>query len=196
MNEKDELLEEETDEEVEEETAETTETAETADTDASGDADAQCDPEDAGDVPDETDGSDELEAEKERYLRLYAEFDNYRKRTAKEKLETYGEATARTVEQLLPVVDNFERAVEAPCSDEQYHSGMEMILRQLKTFLEKLEVKEIEALGAAFDPNIHQAIKQAEATEEYPDGTVCEVFQKGYMLRDRLIRPAMVAVAS
>ena len=94
------------------------------------------------------------------------------------------------------MVDNFERAVEAPCSDEQYHSGMEMILQQLKTFLDKLEVKEIDALGAAFDPNIHQAIKQAEFTEEYPEGTVCEVFQKGYMLRDRLIRPAMVAVAS
>ena len=137
-----------------------------------------------------------LEAERERYLRLYAEFDNFRKRTAKEKTEAYGDATARCIEQLLPVVDNFERAMEAPCSDAQYQSGMEMIFGQMRNFLEKLGVTEVEALGADFDPNVHNAIKQAEATEEYPDGTVCEVFQKGYMLKDKLIRPAMVAVAN
>lgn len=137
-----------------------------------------------------------IEAERERYLRLYAEFDNFRKRTAKEKLEAYGEATARCIEQLLPVVDNFERAMEAPCSDAQYQSGMEMIFGQIKNFLEKIGVTEIEALGAEFDPNVHNAIKQAEATDEYPEGTVCEVFQKGYMLKDKMIRPAMVAVAN
>ncbi len=136
---------------------------------------------------------DELQ---DQYLRLYAEFDNFRKRTAKEKMETYGDATAKCVEQLLPVVDNFERALDAPSSDAQYKSGMEMIFTQLKAFLDKLGVTEIEALGAEFDPNIHQAIKQSEATEEYPENTVCEVFQKGYQLKDRLIRPAMVAVAN
>ena len=144
----------------------------------------------------EEDADDALEQERERYLRLFAEFDNFRKRTAKEKLEAYTDATARCIGELLPVVDNFERAVDAPCTDEQYHSGMVMILTQLRIFLEKAGVTEIEALGAEFDPNIHNAIKQAEATEEFPENTVSEVFQKGYMLKDRLIRPAMVAVAS
>ena len=144
----------------------------------------------------EEDVNEVLEQERERYLRLFAEFDNFRKRTAKEKLEAYSDATARCIGELLPVVDNFERAVEAPCTDEQYHSGMVMILTQLRNFLEKAGVTEIEALGAEFDPNIHNAIKQAEATEEFPENTVSEVFQKGYMLKDRLIRPAMVAVAS
>ncbi len=148
----------------------------------------------------EADADDALAAElaeqKEQYLRLFAEFDNFRKRTAKEKLETYGDATAKCVEQLLPVVDNFERAIDAPCTDSQYKEGMAMIFNQLKTFLDKLGVTEIEALGAEFDPNIHQAIKQTEADEEFPENTVCEVFQKGYKLKDRLIRPAMVAVAN
>ena len=148
----------------------------------------------------EADADDALEAElaeqKEQYLRLFAEFDNFRKRTAKEKLETYGDATAKCVEQLLPVVDNFERAIDAPCTDAQYKEGMVMIFNQLKTFLDKLGVTEIEALGAEFDPNIHQAIKQTEADEEFSENTVCEVFQKGYKLKDRLIRPAMVAVAN
>ena len=141
------------------------------------------------------DADDALEEERERYLRLYAEFDNFRKRTAKEKLEAYGEATARCIEQLLPVVDNFERAIDAPCSDQTYHSGMVMILSQLRTFLEKAGVSEIESLGKPFDPNVHNAIKQAGSSDDYPEGTICEVFQKGYMLKDRLIRPAMVAVA-
>jgi len=147
--------------------------------------------EDAGDAL-----AAELAEQKEQYLRLFAEFDNFRKRTAKEKLETYGDATAKTVEQLLPVVDNFERAIDAPCTDAQYKEGMEMIFSQLKATLEKLGVTEIEALGAEFDPNIHQAIKQAEADEEFAENTVCEVFQKGYKLKERLIRPAMVAVAN
>ncbi len=148
---------------------------------------------------DEADAADEM-AEKlaqmqEQYVRLYAEFDNFRKRTAKEKLETYTDATAKSVEQLLPVLDNFERAIDAPCTDEQYKNGMEMIFTQLKTMLEKMGVTEIEALGAEFNPNVHQAIKRSEANEEFAENTVCEVFQKGYMLKDRLVRPAMVAVA-
>ena len=148
---------------------------------------------------DEADAADEM-AEKlaqmqEQYVRLYAEFDNFRKRTAKEKLETYTDATAKSVEQLLPVLDNFERAIDAPCTDEQYKNGMEMIFTQLKTMLEKMGVTEIESLGAEFNPNVHQAIKRSEANEEFAENTVCEVFQKGYMLKDRLVRPAMVAVA-
>lgn len=145
---------------------------------------------------DEIEGSDELEAEKDRYLRLMADYENFRRRTEKEKLALFGDATAKCIEQLLPVVDNFERATEAKCSDEEYYKGMKMILEQLKGFLDKQGVTEIEALGSPFDPNIHQAIKREEATEEFPENTVCEVFQKGYMLKERLIRPAMVAVAN
>ena len=182
QNENEELLEEEQEETDEETTEDLTE--ETADADEDSEVSAAESAEEA------------IEAERERYLRLYAEFDNFRKRTAKEKLEAYGEATARCIEQLLPVVDNFERAMDAPCSDAQYQSGMEMIFGQIRIFLEKLGVTEIDALGAEFDPNIHNAIKQAEATEEYPEGTVCEVFQKGYMLKDKMIRPAMVAVSN
>ncbi len=146
-------------------------------------------------VLDDIDGSDELEAERERYYRLLAEYKNFQKRTAKEKQEAYGDATARCIGELLPIIDNFERAVDAQCTDEQYHSGVVMILNQLRIFLEKQGVTEIEALGAEFDPNIHNAIKQAEATEEFPENTVCEVFQKGYLYKEKLIRPALVAVA-
>lgn len=145
---------------------------------------------------DEIEASDELEAERERYVRLLADYENFRRRTEKEKLAVFGDATAKCIEQLLPVVDNFERAVDAPCSDEEYHKGMMMILEQLRGFLEKLGISEIKALGAEFDPNVHQAIKREEETEEFPENTVCEVFQKGYMLNERLIRPAMVAVAN
>lgn len=161
-------------------------------------ADAEeCEAEEEAEAADADDAlAAELAEQKEQYLRLFAEFDNFRKRTTKEKMETYGDATAKTVEQLLPVVDNFERAIDAPCTDAQYKEGMVMIFNQLKTFLDKLGVTEIEALGAEFDPNVHQAIKQAEADEEFPENTVCEVFQKGYKLRERLIRPAMVAVAN
>ncbi len=137
---------------------------------------------------------EKLEQAQEQYVRLFAEFDNFRKRTAKEKRETASESTARCIEQLLPIVDNFERAMNTPCSDENYHNGMVMILQQFHGFLEKIGVKEIEALGSEFNPNIHQAIKQANS-EDYPENTVCEVFQKGYTLGERLIRPAMVAVS-
>ncbi len=152
--------------------------------------------EEAANELDEIEGSDELEAEKDRYIRLLADYENFRKRTEKEKQSLFGDATAKCIEQILPVMDNFERAMEAPCSDEEYHKGMKMIFEQFRNFLEKQGVAEIDALGKPFDPNIHQAIKREEATEEFPENTVCEVFQKGYMLKERLIRPAMVAVAN
>lgn len=145
---------------------------------------------------DEIEGSDELEAEKERYLRLLADYENFRRRTEKERLALFGDATAKSIELLLPVIDNFERAIDAPCSDAEYQKGMKMILEQLESLLEKQNVTAIDALGKPFDPNIHQAIKRVEATEEFTENTVCEVFQKGYMLGERLIRPAMVAVAN
>ena len=128
------------------------------------------------------------------YLRLFAEYDNFRKRTAREKTETYNNAVAKCVENVLPVFDSFERALDAECSDENFKNGMNMIFNQLKDFLSKMNVTEVEGLGAEFDPNIHNAIQQQDGTD-YASNHVCAVFQKGYRIGDKLIRPAMVAVA-
>ena len=137
---------------------------------------------------------DALSEANDKYLRLFAEYDNYRKRTAREKTETFANASAKVIEDLLPVIDSFERALESECSDENFKSGMNMIFGQLKTFLEKVGVTEIEALGLPFDPTVHNAIQQQSGTDT-PSGCVSAVFQKGYRLGDKLIRPAMVAVA-
>lgn len=135
-----------------------------------------------------------LDEANNKYLRLFAEYDNYRKRTAKEKNETYQNASAKCIEELLPFIDSFERSLDAECSDENFKNGMNMIFNQLKDFLAKMNVTEIEALGAEFDPNFHNAIQQLEGTD-YAGNHVCAVYQKGYMIGDKLIRPAMVAVA-
>ncbi len=137
---------------------------------------------------------DALADANDKYLRLFAEYDNYRKRTAKEKTETYQNACAKCIEELLPVIDSFERSLEAECGDENFKNGMQMIFNQLTGFLAKMNVSEIEALGAEFDPNFHNAIQQLDGTD-YASNHVCQVFQKGYMIGDKLIRPAMVAVA-
>ncbi len=137
----------------------------------------------------------ELQDTKEKYMRLFAEFDNFRKRTAKEKSETYQDAVAKTVLELLPAMDSFELAMKAPCSDEAYQNGMEKIFQQMKSLLEKLGVEQIPALNEPFDPKVHNAIRQVE-DENFGESTVCEVYQQGYKLGDRLVRPAMVAVAN
>lgn len=135
----------------------------------------------------------ELQNEKDKYMRLFAEFDNFRKRTSKEKTEAYGDATAKTIYELLPVIDNFDRALDTPCSDENFKKGIDMIFTQMKDIFAKIGVTEIDALQKPFDPNLHNAIKQAESDELEAD-TVCEVFQKGYKLGDRIIRHSMVSV--
>lgn len=137
---------------------------------------------------------DALAEANDKYLRLFAEYDNYRKRTAREKADTYSNAAAKCIENLLPVIDSFERSLEAECSDNNFKNGMSMIFGQMKDFLTKMNVTEIEALGAEFDPNFHNAIQQLDGTD-YAANHVCQVFQKGYMIGDKLIRPAMVAVA-
>jgi len=142
-----------------------------------------------------TELEEELKKEKDNYMRLFAEFDNFRKRTSKEKTEAYGDSAAKTIGAILPALDNFDRALDAPCSDENFKKGVEMIFTQFTGILEKLGVTEIEALGVPFDPSIHNAIKQVESEDAESD-TVCEVFQKGYKLGDRVIRPAMVAVTA
>lgn len=141
-----------------------------------------------------SDLEDALAEANDKYLRLFAEYDNYRKRTAREKTETYQNASVKCVENLLPVIDSFERSLEFECSDENFKNGMNMIFNQIKEFLNKMNVTEIEALGAEFNPNFHNAIQQLDGTD-YASNHVCQVFQKGYMLGDKLIRPAMVAVA-
>lgn len=130
----------------------------------------------------------------DKYIRLYADYDNYRKRTTKEKTETYLNASAKCIENLLPVIDSFERSLEFECSDENFRNGIAMIFNQLKEFMTKMNVTEMEALGAEFDPNFHNAVQQLES-DEYEGNHVCAVYQKGYMMGDKLIRPAMVGVA-
>lgn len=136
-----------------------------------------------------------LADEKDKYLRLYAEYDNYRKRTSKEKIEAYGDAAAKTIAEILPAIDNFERALDAETDDESYKNGIRMIFNQLQDILKKIGVTEIEALNQPFDPKIHSAIKQID-DENFGENTVCQVFQKGYRLGDRIIRHSMVAVAN
>ena len=126
-------------------------------------------------------------------MRLFAEFDNFRKRTAKEKTEAYGDSAAKTIAEILPALDNFDRALDTPCSDENFKKGIEMIFTQITDILGKLGVTEIEALGQPFNPNLHNAIKQVESEDGESD-VICEVFQKGYKLGDRIIRHSMVAV--
>lgn len=135
-----------------------------------------------------------LQEQEDKYLRLMAEYQNYRNRTTEEKKKIYGDAKVDCIKNLLTVVDSFERAVEAECTDASYKKGVEMTFAQLQKALEQLGVTEVEALGADFDPNVHNAIKQVDNTD-YEENKVCEVYQKGYLLGDRLIRPAMVAVS-
>lgn len=131
----------------------------------------------------------------DKYLRLCAEYDNYRKRTSKEKLEIFSDSTIKCIAEILPVLDNFERAIESECTDESFKNGMQMIYSQFSDSLKKIGVTEMEALGAEFDPNLHNAIKQTE-DENFGENIVCEVFQKGYMYNDKVIRHAVVAVAN
>ena len=131
---------------------------------------------------------------KDQHLRLMAEYQNYRNRTTEEKKKIYGDAKADFIKSLLTVVDTFERAMDAACSDETYKKGIEMTFSQLQKALEQMGVKEIAEVGVEFDPNLHNAIKQMDDTD-FEENKVCQIYQKGYLLGDRLIRPAMVAVS-
>lgn len=137
----------------------------------------------------------ELAEQKDKYLRLMAEYDNFRKRTAKEKSETYSDAVSKTMCDILPVIDNFERAISSDSADEGFKSGVVMIFNQFKDVLKKLGVEEINPIGEQFDPNVANAVNQIE-DENYGENTVAQVFQKGYRLGDKVIRYAMVVVAN
>lgn len=131
----------------------------------------------------------------DKYLRLAAEYDNYRKRTAKEKENIYGDAKADTIKPLLAVYDNLERGIAQYDEADAHRQGLELILRQFTETLTKLGVTEIEAKGQPFDPGLHNAVMHVE-DETAGENTVVEVFQKGFMLGDKVLRFAMVKVAN
>ena len=131
----------------------------------------------------------------DKYLRLAAEYDNYRKRTAKEKESAWSEAKAQTVAAFLPVYDNLERALKQPTADEAYKKGVEMTMKGLQDALTGLGVELIPALGESFDPNRHNAVMHCE-DEAVGENTIVEVFQQGFLCGDKVIRFSMVKVAN
>lgn len=139
----------------------------------------------------------QAEESQQRFLRAQADFDNFRRRTIKEKEDLAQYASMKLIGQLLPVVDNFERALTAAESGsdlESFTKGVEMIFRQLSQSLEGEGLKVIEAVGQPFNPEFHQAIMQVES-DEHEEGIVVEEVQKGYILKEKVIRPAMVKVS-
>ena len=131
----------------------------------------------------------------DKYLRLCAEYDNYRKRSQKEKDAIYGEVKAGTLKSFLPVYDNLVRALKQSTEDEAYKKGVEMIMAEFKKTMEKLGVTEMDCLGKTFDPAFHNAVMHVE-DETKGENEIVEVFQQGFMLGDKVIRFAMVKVAN
>ena len=162
-----------------------------------GAAEAGAEAEGAQDAPDakaQKEKKEEAQPESEKYARLYAEFQNYKRRTEKEKSDLYAYAGEKFAADLLAVMDNFERAMDARPEGDKFADGMEMILTQLKGVMTKNHVEEIKALGEPFDPKFHNAV-MTEAVEGTESGIVTKVLQKGYTLNSKVIRPAMVAVS-
>lgn len=137
--------------------------------------------------------SEELAAVKDQLLRTMAEYDNFRKRSAREKDALRADIITNVTSKFLPVMDNLERALTADCSDENYKNGVKMIYDSFMETLKGLGVEEIESDGAAFDPNFHQAVQRV-AEGDAESGTVVQTFAKGYKIGDKVIRFAMVAV--
>ena len=159
--------------------------------------------EEAAEPTEETEGSEDKKDEKieeltDRLTRQMAEFDNFRKRTEKEKSQMYEIGAKDIIEKILPVVDNFERGIAAVPEEEKsnpFAEGMEKIYKQLMTTLEEIGVKPIEAVGQEFDPDFHNAVMHVE-DEEVGENIITEEFQKGYLYRDSVVRHSMVKVAN
>ena len=139
--------------------------------------------------------ADELKTANDKYLRLMAEYDNYRKRSQKEKEGLYGDIKSDTVSKFLPVYDNLVRALAQSTEDEAYRKGVEMIMNQFNTTLEKLGVSRIESLGQKFDPSLHNAVMHVE-DENLGENVVAVELQKGYTYKDSIVRHSMVQVAN
>lgn len=137
----------------------------------------------------------ELAATKDQLLRTMAEYDNFRKRSQREKDALRAEIITTVTSKFLPVLDNLERALQTECSDANYKKGVEMINESFLETLKGLGVEEIQSDGAPFDPNFHQAVQRVE-NSEVESGTVTQTFAKGYKIGDKVIRFAMVAVAN
>ncbi|MBO5339623.1 MAG: nucleotide exchange factor GrpE [Oscillospiraceae bacterium] len=138
---------------------------------------------------------EQLAQKEDQYLRLAAEYDNYRKRTAKEKESIWTEVKADTAAAFLPVYDNLERAVKQETGDEAYKKGVEMTMNQLKEVFTRLGIEEIPALGEKFDPNVHNAVMHID-DEQFGENEIAEVFQAGFRCGEKVIRFAMVKVAN
>ena len=138
---------------------------------------------------------DQVAQQEDKYLRLAAEYDNYRRRTAKEKESIWTDAKADAAVAFLPVYDNLERALKQETADEAYKKGVEMTMTQLKEVLTKLGIEEIPALGEPFDPNLHNAVMHVE-DEGAGENIIVDVFQTGFRSGDKVVRFAMVKVAN
>ena len=131
----------------------------------------------------------------DKYLRTLAEYDNFRKRSQREKDAIYGDATIDAVKKLLPVLDNFERALNYECKDEEFKKGISLIQNTLVEVFDNLGVKEIPAMDQQFDPNLHEAVMHID-NPAYEENIVTAVYRKGYMIGDKVIRHTMVVVAN
>ena len=140
-------------------------------------------------------GKDEVALLTDKYLRICAEYDNFRKRTQKEKENLYGDIRANVISSFLPVYDNLVRALAAETQDEAYRKGVEMIMNQFNSTLEKLGASEIKAVGEKFDPAVHNAVMHVD-DDTKGENEVVEEFQKGFKLGDKVIRFSMVKVAN
>ena len=138
---------------------------------------------------------EKFNAEHDAYLRLAADYDNFRKRTAKEKEASYGNGKADAVAKLLPVFDDLERAINQPTEDAAYKKGVEMTMTELVKCFSAMGVESYGAVGDTFDPNLHNAVMHTES-DDFGENTISLVFQKGFKLGDKVIRFAMVQVAN
>ena len=188
--------------EVEAKAEETKEAApeETSETKEATEENAEAKAEDTAE--EESAGNEKLKAKidelNDKCLRQMAEFENFRKRTDKEKEAMFETGAKSVIEKILPVIDNFERGFDALTDedkDSKFAEGMKMIYKQLMDELDKIQVKPIEAVGKEFDPNLHNAVMQTES-DEYESGIVAQELQKGYTYRDQVVRHSMVAVVS
>ena len=160
-------------------------------------------PEEAAEPAPETDAKEQQAApaaekpreDSERYLRLMAEFDNYKKRSARERENIYTDVRVDTVTKFLPVFDNLERAMKTETADEAFKKGVEMTFNQLMDVFKKLGVEEIESIGKPFDPKLHNAVMHVE-DEALGENEIVEEFQKGFKIGDKVIRFSMVKVAN